>query len=209
MSALGRELLRCLSGTRVVPRLISDHPRPEWRIGPFTAVVGPQRAELRYARESVGWAKPRAEEIIEGMRRAVARLADRSAPPDVLLPALAAAYADLRARPGERVPLVAVRDALAETTRAQFAWDIARLQREHRLVFAGRRIDLGIATGASAMRRTRVVWLEIGGGAGAYYETFRMIPEETTHAQVTTPKTARRAHRRAGATHARADGRER
>ena len=180
MSGLGRELLRSLAGTDVVPRLISDHPRPEWRLGPLTVVVGAQSADLRYARESVGRAKPRAEAIVEAMRRALERLETRSTPPDALLPALASAYARVlatrRARDGERALLVEVRDELEGTTRAQFAWDIARLQRERRLVLGDRRIDLGIATGQATARRSRVVWIEAEHGGGAYYETFRLIP---------------------------------
>lgn len=202
MSALGRELLRCLAGTNVVPRLISDHPRPEWQVGPFTVVVK-ERAEIRYAREPVGSAKPHAEDIIEAMRRAAQRLVDRSTDPDDLLPALAAAYKKLG---GGTVFLVELRDKL-DMTRPQFAWDLMRLQREQRLVHNGRRIDLGIATGHSTFRKSGVVWLETATG-GAYYETFRMIPQERTNDQ-TTAKTNRRAHRRTGATHARADGRER
>ncbi len=203
MSALGRELLRCLAGTNVVPRLISDHPRPEWQVGPFTVVAGKERAELRYAREAVGSAKLRGEDVVEGLRRAAQRLVDRSIDPDALLPALATAYRKLG---GGTVLLVELRDAL-DMTRAQFAWDLVRLQREQRLVHAGRRIDLGIATGHTTFRKSGVVWLETATG-GAYYETFRMIPQERTHDQATA-KTTRRAHRRTSATHARADGRER
>jgi hypothetical protein len=182
MSGLGRELVRSLAGTAVVPRLISDRPRPEWRLGALTVVVGAQRADLRYARESVGRAKPRAGDIVLAMRRALERLETRSAAPDRLLPALAAAYADVLvaagAQHGDRVALVELRDALAGFTRAQFAWDLARLQREQRLVLDGRRVELGIATGHAAAQRSRVVWLESERGSGAYYETFRFTPEE-------------------------------
>ena len=187
MPGLGRELQRSLAGTDVVPRLVSEHPRPEWRLGALTVVVGAQRAELRYARETVGWAKPRADEIVEAMRRALARLDQRSTPPDRLLPALAAAYARVLdaagARAGARARLVELRDALDGTTRAQFAWDLARLRREQRLVHDGHRIDLGIATGGAAGQRSRVVWIEDERGGGAYYETFRLIPH---HPQETT-----------------------
>jgi hypothetical protein len=219
MSGLGRELVRALAGTDVVPRLVSDHPRPEWRLGALTVVIGTQRAELRYARESVGWAKPRADDIVEAMRRALERLDARSSPPDKLLPELAAAYARVLAatgaRDGERALLVELRGELAGYTRALFAWDLARLQREQRLVCGERRIDLGIATGLAAARRSRVVWIERERGSGAYYETFRLIPisEEAQRDQASTPEaaahTARRAHQRTSPAHPRADGRER
>src|SRR6185295_18699839 len=98
--------------------------------------------------------------------------------PDELLPKLAAAYARTlarqpgTARPDARVPLVDIRAALHGVTRAQFAWDLARLRRERRLVVDdGRRIDLGVATGHAAAKRSRVVWLDDDAGGGAYYET--------------------------------------
>ena len=180
--------MRSLAGTKVVPRLIADRPRQEWRVGVLTFVVGEQRAELRYAREPVGWAPPRAPEIVAALRRAIDRLRERSLPPDELLPRLAAAYAAVLAREGRRpdarAPLVELRDELAKHrgrrpyTRAQFAWDLARLRLEQRLVVDGRRIDLGIATGHAAARRSRVVWIENDSGGGAFYESFRLITQE-------------------------------
>jgi hypothetical protein len=183
--ALGRELLRSLRGAAVVPRLIAERPEPEWRLGALTVVVGRGRARLRYARQPVGWARPRAGEIARAWRRALDRLAARSAPPDELLPALAAAYRAIlargRGRPGDRVRLVdlraALRGRLAGITRAQFAWDLARLRRERRLVVDRSRLDLGVATGHAALHRSHVVWIEDESGGGAFYETFRLVPE--------------------------------
>lgn len=165
-----------------VPRLIAGGPRPEWRVGELTVVVGPARAELRYAREPVGFARPAPDAIVEAVRRARARLVARSRGPDELLPQLAAAYAALlgrrRARQGDRVPLVELRDQLAGYTRAQFAWDLARLRRERRLAIGGRRLDLGVATGHAAAHRSRVVWIENEGGGGSYFASFRLIAQE-------------------------------
>ena len=79
-------------------------------------------------------------------------------------------------RDGDRVALVDLRAEL-RCSRAQFAWDFARLRRERRLVVDGRRVDLGIATGHATARRSRVVWLEDDGG-GAYYATFRLAAQE-------------------------------
>src|SRR5262249_6041656 len=110
------------------------------------------------------------------------RLRARSRPPDVLLPELAAAYertlARRGARPGDRVPLVEVRAELDGYTRAQFAWDLARLRRERRLVVDGRRVEIGVATGHAPARRSQVVWIEDDGGGGVWYESFRMVAEE-------------------------------
>jgi hypothetical protein len=163
------------------PRLITPGPPPEWRYGELTVVIGGARAELRYARESVGSSSSEREAIAAAVLRALDRLADRSRPPDELLPALAAAYAAVLrrrgARPGDRVPLVELRDELGGT-RAQFAWDLARLRRERRLVVDGRRLDLGVATGHTAARRSQVVWIENDGGGGSFFQTFRLIAQE-------------------------------
>jgi hypothetical protein len=176
MAALGRELARSLAGTALRPRLVAEHPKPTWQLGAVTVLVGRERADLRYAREPIGWCKPTASAIAVAVPRALERLAERSQAPDALLPRLAAAYGKLAKRAGDRVPLVAIRDAL-DTTRAQFAWDLARLQRERRLAIGKQRIDLGVATGHAASRRSRVVFVENATG-GAFYETFRLIQLE-------------------------------
>src|SRR5262249_7686399 len=160
----GRDLLRSLAGTDVVPRLVAERPHPEWRLGPLTVVVSQRQARLRYAREPVGTAPATAEDIARAWRRALDRLHARSQPPAELLPKLALVYAAELARrsgrPDERVPLVELRAALVGGTRAQFAWDLARLRRERRLTVDGRRLELGVATGHATARRSRVVWLE-------------------------------------------------
>jgi hypothetical protein len=163
------------------PRLITPGPPAEWRFGELTVVIGAARAELRYAREPVGSSQPAAEAVTTAVERARQRLAARSRTPDELLPALAAAYAAVLrrrgARSGDRVPLVELRDELGGT-RAQFAWDLARLRRERRLVVGGRRIDLGVATGHAAARRSQVVWIENDGGGGSFFQSFRLIAQE-------------------------------
>src|SRR5262249_20293475 len=138
MPGLGRELVGALAGSDVVPRLISERPQPEWRLGALTVVVGKEQARLRYAREPMGTARANAADIPAGWGRAPAGRRARSRPPVVLLPDRAAAYGRppprRGARPGDRVPLVEVRAELDGYTRAQFAWDLARLRRERRLV---------------------------------------------------------------------------
>ena len=164
-----------LEDAGVVPRLLGDRPE-EWQLGALTVVIGRDGARLRYAREPVGRAKPRASDIATAWRRAIARLGTRSSAPSQFLAALAAAYAVVLARTGarvgDRVALVELRAELG-CARAQFAWDFARLRRERQLVVDDRRVELGIATGHATARRSRVVWLEDDGG-GAYYETFRL-----------------------------------
>lgn len=171
-------------GSQAAPRLIDPGPPAEWRYAGLTVLIGPERAELRYAREPVGSARPTPEAITQAVLRARHRLSARSRAPDDLLPALADAYAMIvgqrGARHGDRVPLVDVREQLASGTRAQFAWDVARLRRERRLVIDGRRLDLGVATGHETAHRSRVVWIEDGGasGRGSYFASFRLIAQE-------------------------------
>jgi hypothetical protein len=169
-------------GSGSLPRLITAGPPAEWRFDGLTVVIGTERAELRYAREPVGSAQPAPDAIFEAVARARRRLAQRSRGPDELLPALAQAYAVVLARrrgqPGDRVPLVEVRDELADGTHAQFAWDVARLRREHRLVIGGCRVDLGVATGHATARRSQIVWIEDDGGGGSYFASFRLIAQE-------------------------------
>src|SRR5262245_24054243 len=200
--------MRSLAGTGIVPRLVAEYPRPEWRVGALTVVVGSRGAELRYARERVGLAKAEAADIVAAMRRVRARLDEHSLAPDVLLPKLAAAYQAVLARrgapAGERVSLVEIRAELA-TTRAQFAWDIARLARDKRLKVGGCRIDFGIATG-SQLGRSRTVWLENDAGGGAFFATLRLTPE-ASHDQTT--ETTQRPRSKARAPDPGADGRER
>ena len=174
--------MRSLAGTDVVPRLVAERPEPEWRLGPLTVVVGGQQARLRYAREPVGTAPATASAIAAAWRKALDRLRARSLGPDELLPRLAAAYDRVLARrrggADDRAPLVEVRAELAGGTRAQFAWDLARLRRERRLIVGGRRVEIGVATGHAAARRSRVVWLEDDAGGGAWYESLRLITQE-------------------------------
>jgi hypothetical protein len=174
---LGRELSRSLADRNIVPRLVADRP-PEWRLGRLTVVVAGQRARLRYARQPVGATGASAAEIAAAWQRALARLEARSLPPEALLGKLAAAYRALAAGSNDRVPLVAVRAELGYG-RAQFAWDVARLRCERRLIVDGHRVDLGVATGMATSRRSRVVWIEDEGGSGAFYETLRLMEVRT------------------------------
>jgi hypothetical protein len=182
MAGLGRELVGALAGSDVVPRLIAEGPEAEWRLGAVTVVVGKEQARLRYAREPVGTARANAVDIAAAWRRALDRLRSRSRSPDELLPQLAAAYRQTLvrrgARPGDRALLVEVRAELTGYTRAQFAWDLSRLRRERRLTVEGSRVEIGVATGHATAHRSRVVWIEDDAGSGAYYETFRLIPQE-------------------------------
>jgi hypothetical protein len=126
-----------------------------------------------------------AGEVLRGWRRVLDRLAAESLAPDALLPALAEAYAQLLARAGrpagERVPVADLVPAVARAagrrsySRAQFAWDIARLRKERRLHHEGRRVLFDVATGTATSQKRQVVWIEDESGAGQYYGSFRLV----------------------------------
>ena len=182
MLGFGSALRRVASDEGLTPRLVSDRPE-EWRLGPLTVAVAGDRAQLKYARVAVARAAATPEAVMTAWRRTLDSLAARSLAPDDFLPLLAAGYdAVLAGRPaGDRVDLAQVRAEVARRhrghTRAQFAWDLARLRRERRLILGDRRIDLGVATGDAARLRSRVVWIEDESGAGQYYLTFRTLKE--------------------------------
>jgi hypothetical protein len=181
-----KELRQAAAASQVVPRLVCESPQ-EWRLGPLTVVLEKTSdvAQLRYARLPVARAPADATSIMAAWSRALAALVKKSLAPAELWPRLAEGYRTLLARArqaaGERVDLAELREALVAAkrgyTRAQFAFDLARLRHERVLVHAGRRLDLGVATGMSTSRSGRVVWIEDGSGAGQYYQSFRLLEE--------------------------------
>ena len=179
MAGLGRELADALAGSDVVPRLIAEGPQPEWRLGALTVVVGEAQARLRYAREPVGTRARQRRRHRRRLAKALDRLSARSRPADELLRQLADAYRRARGRGGVgRVPLVDVRAAIAGT-RARSSPGIWRgCGASGASSSTVCRIDIGVATGHAAARRSRVVWIEDDGGSGAWYETLRMIRQE-------------------------------
>jgi hypothetical protein len=168
-----RELLAASRALGLVPRLVSAHPE-QWRLGPLSLHVDRARGtcELRYARAKVISRIPlRGASVMRAWRRARKLLMSSSQPPDELLPRLLRVYARM-AKPGERVQLRELVRRL-RLSRAQAAFDLARLRHERRLQFGGWRIDLGVATGIVDPKR--VVWIEDEFGSGHYYQYFRML----------------------------------
>ena len=56
-------------------------------------------------------------------------------------------------------------------SKAQFVWDIQRLQRSRQLLHGGWRVHLAAATGASTRYKSQVFWLEDDVGQGQYYRS--------------------------------------
>lgn len=181
MAGLAAELRREAESRGVTLRLVAERP-PEWRLGALTVVIdaGRNSATLRYARNLVARAPCDAGEVMAAWERALARLASDSIEPERFGEALAAGYAAARAAEGqERVELVALWEEVARApgrrryTRAQFAWDLARLRRERGLDLPAGRIALDVATGRPSARLR--FWIEDERGTGQYYRFFRLI----------------------------------
>lgn len=185
MTSFSRELHAELAAIGVRARRIGDRPET-WRLGSLILSVDRERdrATLSYAGQSVARGlRCDATAVVAGYRRATERLAAGSLAPDAMFDALASAYrqtlASRGAPAGARVPLVEVGAALTASrgrgyTRAQLAHDLARLRREGPLCRDGLRIDLGVATGSAATRKSEVLWIEEG-SSGQYFATMRML----------------------------------
>ncbi len=181
MSGFALELRRASAAVGVVPRLVAERPQ-EWRLAPFTVVAAAGRgAVIRYARLPVGRTTWDPDEIVAAWRRTIAKLRGVSLAPELFLPMLDEAYRAIlrrgRGRDGDRVEITRLRDEIGgprRSTRAQFSWNLARLRHERRLAYAGRRIDLGVATGVPA--KGKLIWIEDAAGGGQYYQTFRFAP---------------------------------
>ena len=179
------ELRRAAAASGVVPRLVAEQPE-EWRLGRLTVVIdhGRGTAQVRYARNAVARSPSAPGELVASCDRALAKLAAGSLEPERFGPAAAAAYAAMLARagqlPGHRVDIVDLWPEIARAagrdrySRAQLAWDLARLRAERGLVLPEGRIVLDVATGRAAASRR--IWVEDASGAGQYYRSFRLVP---------------------------------
>lgn len=193
MGFLGRLSAAAEAAGVPLQRLTTD----EVRLGRATVSLALDKgqATVCYAREALETVAADPKAIVEAARRGVAALDDDRSP-EVIFDALAGAYRALLGRrgsePGARVELV---DLLPElflarqskafwnkqdprkmtaVTRAQLAFDLDRLQRGRMLERNGARIVLGTATGGSAGKKDRVLFLETGGAGGQYYLTFAL-----------------------------------
>ncbi len=64
-------------------------------------------------------------------------------------------------------------DAMEAYSRAQLAYQLARLRREGSLEMDGRRLDLGAATGGSTRKKRDVLYIPVGAKSGQYYRSLR------------------------------------
>ena len=175
---------------------------PEFRVGPFTAVLDFARrtASLRYARLELEKVPARPAAIVEAARKHQAQLDSRDFAPERFFEQLVQAYQVRLQRLGQpfgtRLDVVdllgelafamqpasffedPVRERFVPYRRVQMAFDLARLRRAGRLTHKGMRLSLGAATGASTRQKANVLYLEDDGGHGQYYLSIRFQPVE-------------------------------
>jgi len=172
-------------------RVVSKEEPIEVRIPPLSIVLDfkKSKAVLQYARDAVDQCNLHAEDIMKAYEKAVEAL-NRGFDPDDFFEKCRQAY--LRVvrldglNPGDRVEILRFLPELAflmqpkkfqenpiaknyrPYSRARFAYDIHRLRQAGGLVRDGLRINLGVATGTTATKKRRVIYMEDPFGAGEY-----------------------------------------
>jgi hypothetical protein len=198
-SRLGRELRDACAAAGVGFVVLSREDPVEVRLPPLLLRLdfGRGRAELLFAREVVAVSAPDAERILSAREKALRSLESGFDPERFFSDCLSAYRAALAVagRPeGERVEILdflpflallgqsrAFRANPAKATfrpygKARFAYDVLRLRRAGALSRHGLRMNFGVATGNSASRKDRVVYLEDENGDGEYKLTVFFTP---------------------------------
>jgi len=187
---LGRELRGACERAGLGFRVVSSEDPVEVRIPPFAVVLDFQRgrAELRFARVPLATCPAETTAILDAhelARKALGARFDGARFFERCLRAWRAARA-AGGQGNERVEILDFLPYLAvemqgpkfrvEPTggnfegygRARFAWDVLRLRRARMLSHDGMRLNLGVATGATASQKKRVLYFEDEDGNGEY-----------------------------------------
>ena len=193
---LGRELKRRCEEAKLGFRVVRSEEPIEVRIPPFAVEIDFKsgRATLRFAKQELQSCPADAERILAAHGAALRQLSTPFDPGEfheACWRAYRATLAVTETAAGERVeildfvPHLALQlqskrfntDPVGENyrgySRAQFAFDVLRLRRAQAMSHGGRRIELGVATGISATKKARVVYLEDEEGRGQYTLTVR------------------------------------
>ncbi|MBM4061077.1 MAG: hypothetical protein FJ265_08270 [Planctomycetes bacterium] len=196
---LGRELKAACDGAGLSLHTVSREPPVEVRISPLAVVIDfdRARAELRFAKEALGYCPADAKAILTAHAKVKAGL-ERGFAAETFFDQCLTAWRAARAATAssERVELLdflpflavlrqpakfrsaPVRENFASYPRAQFAFDVMRLRREFGLSRNGWRMNLGVATGTTASDKRRVLYLEDEAGNGEYKLTVFFTKEE-------------------------------
>lgn len=172
-------------------RVVSKEEPIEVRIPPLSVLFDfkKSRAVLQYARDPVDQCKLDVEDIMKTHEKAVGALTLGFNPDDFFEKCRQAYSRVIRLdglNPGDRVEILRFLPELAflmqpnkfqenpirknyrPYSRARFAYDIYRLRQAGGLVRDGLRINFGVATGITATKKRRVIYMEDPFGAGEY-----------------------------------------
>ena len=188
---LGRELKAACEGAGLPLRVISREDPIELRIPPLAVVLDFDKgvADIRFARQSLGQCGATVADILDAHRKAMAALETAFEPQRFFEDCLTAYHMSLVALGRKRGERVELNDFIASLalrmqskkfheepsahnyrgyTRAQLAYDVLRLRKAGALTQAGKRINFGVATGTTASKKSRVLYMEDGDGKGEY-----------------------------------------
>lgn len=188
---LARELKAACDARGLTFRVIQRDDPVELRLPPFGVTIDREqgRAVLKFARLPLVTCAADAREIVQARDRALAELGGAFEPAaffDACLRAWLAARAVASDLSQERVEILDFLPYLAlqfqrsafrveptrrnyrDYSRVRFAWDVLQLRRAGMLTHGGWRLNLGVATGATASKKNRVIWFEDEDGEGEY-----------------------------------------
>jgi len=172
-------------------RVVSREEPLEVRIAPLSIIIDfkTSKATLRFARDPLQTCNLEAEAILKAYEKAVATLDSAFDAPSFFEQCRNAYLRVLRLEglpDGHRLELLRFLPELAylkqpkrfqenpvaknyrSYSRAQFAYDVLRLRKAGELSRGGSRINFGVATGTTASKKSRVIYMEDEQGVGEY-----------------------------------------
>lgn len=188
---LAPQLQEACSSHGLTFRVVRREEPVEIRLPPFGVIIDREkgRAQIQFAKLTLETCAADATEIIDARKRALDRLnADFDARRffEACRRAWLAARGASEGATGDRIEIVDFLPYLALQfqrpafhvepsganyrgySRARFAWDVLQLRRKGNLSQGGWRFNLGVATGTTATKKSRVIWFEDEDGEGEF-----------------------------------------
>ncbi|MFT7620037.1 MAG: hypothetical protein ACI97A_003694 [Planctomycetota bacterium] len=198
---LGADLKAACDERELEMKVLRKDDLVELRINPLAVVIDRKkgRASIQFAKETILEVQAEAHAILDGYDDAL-RILSGDFDPSTFHDDCFRAWLASRAAGGgksERVEVVDFLPYLAlqrqsagfrkdpkqsvfrDYTRVQFAWDVLRLREQRMLIHNGLRLNLGVATGTSASKKSRVIFFEDDRGDGEYKLTVFFTKEES------------------------------
>lgn len=189
--SLSRDLRAACQEQQLSLQVLSTEEPIEIRIAPFRVLIDRDkgRAQITYAKRPILSCEATAAAILIAREKALKTLSQGFDPArffEACYRAWKAALGAGNAGAGDRVEILEFLPYLAIQqqsrsfhvdpsernykgyTRARFAFDLDRLRDAGQLTVEGRRLNLGVATGTTASKKDRAVWLEDEKGNGEY-----------------------------------------